>query len=451
MSKATTFNATVWEQRWKAVTMTMDRLYATMPDNPGTARQKTLKHVLTALQAFGEHQVNFFLDGFGRGGKAFLEPSMLYPPDYVLSVTLDQIMHDLNVIGRAWEQRQGMSDFDIMPKKLAEADQLANKALTPAIDHHLLDPAIVITYFQKNTNVRIIPYAPVSFVGLSLTCQTTPRDLLAIPHEVGHYVYRYGHLYKGQQGKIRLAPLLTQRYSGQSTWRAAWMEEIFADVYGALVGGPVMALGFKDLLSASPREEFFHDDGEHPVAALRLGIYQTVFEAMKVDGAVLDTLKAEREALLAGYGKTTSFITADGNEVDLADAQEELNQLVHSLLTRELVDFRPTPLWSGKVAGEDLSAALHSQFEMAQFAPAPESVIPLAELQLIDTDVLALEAAPGQWNGKSSKRKVGAAEPWIDLIKSAVDGQPLSLPPNVWMALFDGSGWATEGPGANTH
>jgi hypothetical protein len=448
MSNAATFNFKIWERRWEAVTLTMDQMLATMWKQPAKDRQKTLENVLTALQAFGEQQINFFLDGFGRKGKVFLEPSVLYPPEYVLSATLNQIMHDLNVIGRAWEQRREGFAAELMQDTLTRADQLANQALTPAIKHGLLDPAIVVTYFQKDTNVRIIPYAPVSFVGLPLTCQTAPRDLLATPHEVGHYVYRYGRFDSGRYAGCRLNAALPQRYSGQADWRAAWMEEIFADVYGGLVGGPVMALGFEDLLRAAPREHFIHDDGEHPVAALRLGIYQTVFEAMAIDANVQNALAEKKEQLWEEFGKPTSFISASGDVIDLYQAEEEMAGIVKSLLTHELATFRPAPLWAGNVTGADLPTALYQEFERAFAAPV-SSAPQLADLQQPEAGLLDLQAPQDEWNGKRNKRKVGAAEPWIDLIKSAVDGQPITLPPSVWMALFDGSGWATEGPNVN--
>jgi hypothetical protein len=41
---------------------------------------------------------------------------------------------------------------------------------------------------------------------------------------------------------------------------------------------------------------------------------------------------------------------------------------------------------------------------------------------------------------------------WIDLIKDAVKAQPnVTLPPKVWMALFESSGWATEETSGNAH
>ena len=48
----------------------------------------------------------------------------------------------------------------------------------------------------------------------------------------------------------------------------------------------------------------------------------------------------------------------------------------------------------------------------------------------------------------ASQRQVGATGLWIDTLKAAVQAkQKFNVPPDVWMALLDGSGWATEGPG----
>lgn len=433
MSTSTPVDFDIWQKRWEAVAETMVQMLKAMEQHPHEILQTTLKN----LKDFGQQQIDFFLDGFGRNGTPYLEPSVLYPPDYVLSATLDQIMHDLNVIGRAWEQRRKDLTTDSMRDTLDRADQLANKALAPAITTGMLAPATVVTYFQKDTNVRIIPYARVSFIGLPLTCQKTERDLLAIPHEVGHYVYRYGRVRSEKNKGSRLNAALPQRYSGQAAWRQAWMEEIFADVYGALIGGPVMALGFEDLLSAMPRDYFTYDDGEHPVAALRLGIYQTVFEKIGIPDKVQKALTAQNKALQQAFGKPTTFTTADVITLDLKQTQKELAKIVRSLLDNELAGLTDDR-WSSEVGAEvnaeDVVHELYKEFAVVAADPATHistevAAAPLAELQML-TQSLS----------------------WIDLIKDAVKANPnVTLPPKVWMALFESSGWATEETGGNAH
>ncbi|MEZ4736374.1 MAG: hypothetical protein R3E79_55515 [Caldilineaceae bacterium] len=458
------FDVERWERRWEAVKAEIDHMLATMKQQDKTTRQATLRSVLTALQAFGGDQIHFFLQGFGPQATVFLEPSTLYPPDYALRATLDQIVHDMSVIVRAWEQRQPNLASKLMRQTLDKADLLANGALAPAIQHGLLEPATVVTYFQKDTNVRIIPYAPVSFIGLPITCQTVPLDLLAIPHEVGHYVYRYGRVRSGEHQGSRFDAALTQRYGGQSPWRQAWMEEIFADVYGGLIGGPVMALGFEDLLSDTPRDEFTYDDGEHPIAALRLNIYQTVFEVMGIEESVTTALADRATAWRKEHGNPTTFMTVDGSEVDLAQAQAEMEEIVRSLLTNELAGVRAKQPWSGNLGGavggnldtEEVLATLHTQFETMVHNLSTSLANEVTELQLSepgdDGQWMRLQAIQEEGKDKTVERKVGETDLWIDLVKDAVkQHQNVTLPPRVWMALLDGSGWAIEETGGNAH
>ncbi|NJN55367.1 MAG: hypothetical protein HC804_11780 [Anaerolineae bacterium] len=62
-----------------------------------------------------------------------------------------------------------------------------------------------------------------------------------------------------------------------------WLEEIFADVYGCLVAGPVMAYDFQEL--SLDNKDFNEDDGEHPLAAIRPFIYTQVLRTLEQDNA----------------------------------------------------------------------------------------------------------------------------------------------------------------------
>jgi hypothetical protein len=98
------------------------------------------------------------------------------------------------------------------------------------------------------------------------------RDMLAIPHEVGHHLYREGQL-QLPGGEKSISSYLQERFEEAKIWawdwRNDWLEEIFADVYGLLVAGPVMALSFQDLLTDNLPSRFREDTGRHPIPALR--------------------------------------------------------------------------------------------------------------------------------------------------------------------------------------
>ena len=56
-------------------------------------------------------------------------------------------------------------------------------------------------------------------------------------------------------------------------WLAAWEEEIFADVYAALVAGPVAGLSVQAMLMDGLPAALTSDDGDHPLGALRPAAY----------------------------------------------------------------------------------------------------------------------------------------------------------------------------------
>ncbi len=447
-----TFNPAAWQNRWDALQKTMNHTLKAMQQQEKTVRHATLESTLTALKAFGESQVRFFLDGFGAGATVFLEPSTTYPPEYALRTTLDQIAHDMDVIVRAWQQRLATLASPEMIKTLSRADTLAYQSLEPAIRQGVIENATVITYFQKATDVRLIPYAPVIFIGLPLSILTAPQDLLAIPHEVGHYIYRYGRVRAG--GKFagsRFDAALLYRFADKPAWCVAWLEEIFADVYGALIGGPVMALGFEALVTDDALDAFTHDDGEHPVAALRPNIYNAVFKKLGGFERVRTALVDRWIGWQLARGKPTRFTTSYGATIDLSEAQAMIDAVVTSLLTHDLTDLMADPLWSSELAdGQSVDALTDHFLHYVENLPVDSIHVP---------EIAMAEESTGQWlrlkgaNAKSVARRVGETGLWIDAIKAAAQRKPgFNMPPQVWMALLDGSGWATEGPGGgNAH
>jgi hypothetical protein len=99
--------------------------------------------------------------------------------------------------------------------------------------------------------------------------------LLAIPPEVGHYVYRR-FIGKAQTfarsdlNALLTSPDITQEYR---TWIKGIFEETLADIYGCLIAGPVMALDFESLSLANSQKDFREGDGQHPNPALRPLVY----------------------------------------------------------------------------------------------------------------------------------------------------------------------------------
>jgi hypothetical protein len=100
---------------------------------------------------------------------------------------------------------------------------------------------------------------------------------MAIPHEVGHYVFQHGR-FPGAESFIELS----LKFKENPYY--CWCEEIFADVYGCIVAGPLSALGLQALLVSIDRHRAWKDDEEHPTPALRIFI---LAEILRVIGKIV--------------------------------------------------------------------------------------------------------------------------------------------------------------------
>ena len=452
-------NNEIWCQRWQALHSTIQHHLRRLENEPNQIdRQETVQSLLTTLRYFGKSQVGFFVRGFSPNANIGLEPSPDYPPEYALRVTVDQIAYDLDVLQRAQQQRTKGSSSREMRETLALADVLAYRALEPAIRHGLIDNTTVVTYFQKLVNVRIIPYAPVALIGLPLSAMTVTRDLLAIPHEVGHYIFRYGRVQHGAHKGSRFAQALAHELAAMPQaipqWTLNWLEEIFADVYGALVAGPIMAIGFEDLITDDPFAEFTHDDGEHPIAALRLPIYHRVLHNLGNYTAELNALQGRWQAIVEQRRALVSFVPAGGTEqISLKDAQLVIEQIVDLIMAGELGQMpAEREQWSPALRDRKQVEDLVTGFaQTVQQQRTQDAQVPDVQLLKRDNgeDWIRLLPLKNQSGIAPVERKAGTTGLPFDTIKEKKNGTNLS--PDEWMELLDSSGWAVEGPGGNAH
>ena len=422
-------DSSVWEKRWQALEKTMDRMskrYGRLP-NP------TYKAVVECLKAFGASQFQFFNDGFQQGR---LVPSMEYPAEYTLRTTLDQVTHDLVVIQWAVDQRTDGSAA--MKQTLDKADKLAQEAINLAVEGGLLNgqkPA-VITYFNKSAEVRMIPYAPVALVGIPFTATEVAQDFLAIPHEVGHYVYRH---------TLGLAAELDALIPLQPAYQRPWTEEIFADVYGCLVAGPVMGLDFQDLFLDDSLEDFVGDDGDHPVEALRPDLYTSILAELDFPRAAeaLNQRWAER---LEKRGSPSTFVPyGESGEVTMADARADLEKAAGKILERlekahKVRHADPTGYWSEELKNGAEVESLYRAFAKRVSSP-PNITMP--QLRHLGDKVGIVEGNSEPTN----MRRKGATGTWKDWIKEQSSSSGgYQLPSAVWVSVLASGGWTTRGP-----
>ncbi len=410
-----TVDSPVWSARWQALKQNMSHILGDTPS------RSSFKPLVACLEAFGESQFAFFIDGF-RNGRLY--PSALFPAEYALRTTLDQVAFDMGVIQQAATQRATS-----LKPGLDKADQLAQRALTLAIENGLLKETAIITYFNKSPLIRTIPYAPLALVGVPFTSTAVLRDLLATPHEIGHHVYRHS---PGLLDDLRnLLPL-------QPDWCSRWQEEIFADVYGCLVAGPVIGLDFQDILFDHSLEQFMSDDGEHPIEAVRPYAYTKVLRQLGFKHAA-NALDERWKKMLAARNNPETFIPfGDFGPVSLDEAQQRLEafalQILDYLMNTRGV--KPKDSWSKDLANRAKVEDLYEKFD--EWAAAlPNETLP--ELQE-DGDEVGVFVNDQLTN----KRRKGETQTWIDALKRQ---ENTKLPPEAWEPVLSSEGWTVEGPG----
>ncbi len=302
-----------------------------------------------------ENQINYRISTDDGEGK-------IVEPEYIHSTVLDECTSDIDIVHQAFNQRRFVlnysSDLKHIPpafeqlKSLYAADQLGMDALVPAMKAGYIEKETqVITHLQQRTEARMIPYYKALLVGMSYsvgTIESYGLEYLAIPHEIAHYLYWHGIIQSEVDEvedptmhnilKIRLTRLESL------DWRRDWLEELFADVYGCLIAGPVNVLGCQELLIGNADVVFHEDTDEHPIPILRPLMQSHILRllakrTMRFDfAASLDELDKRWLATPRIYETTT--VTGQNP----LGRRYELKGLPHPLSGQEIID-RLTPVF----------------------------------------------------------------------------------------------------------
>lgn len=443
-----------------------------------TDRAGTLRALLACLQEFGNRQFAFFADKFDKAKSPTTPRHPLYAPEYFFDVTLSQIGYDTDVLLRAGQQRairlspqnEKTSNFDAA---LANADRLAWAALSPAIRAKLIQPATAFAYYQKSPAVRLIPYAPVAWVGIPYSATGTARDLAAIAHEVGHFVASRlvdadaadtcggstGTRPPAQRRSIvdkRVNLGVEPPVGAASRWLRGWDGEVFADVYACMVSGPMSGFTMLDSLRRLPATRWMEDDRSHPLPILRPRIYAMTMRAMACDSgdALAETLTttaccldAATDAWLGGaLPEWLVFTLHGGSPMRLTLALQLIEDAVNRLVGDDLASLRPQGdqpgrLWTQPPYGvghtsrgiEDVLRNLTDAPPELHFGPQPTVASGATPTELWAEGATALNmdwelARDGDAAAVCVLEQAGW-NPW-------------------WLAVLSAGFWTTEGPGA---
>ena len=416
---------TVWQDRWQALAGQLGQM-STAYSQSSTSVGLSLHALTESLLAFGEDQFKFFWNGFNAER---LLPSMGLPRKHVLRATLDQVAFDMAIIQRINTQRNQPA---LLPAQEV-ADKLAQKALNVAVDGELLPKCSVLTYFNKSANIRLIPYAPMALIGIPFSAATVTKDFLAIPHEVGHYVYHHApglaaHLH----ACIPLYP----------DWINRWLEEVFADVFAAYVAGPVCGLSLQEILADNSQARFIADDGAHPPDAIRPFGFSEALRHLggKQVADDLDTLWQDR---LASRHYPNEFMPYNSTTAaSLDQAKELIGQtavLFLNFLENELGLTRPTPWTSGNKADDTLFDSFKTFCDSL--------TVDQYHLKVEDKNVGVYK--PG--SSLENARPKGNTQTWRDWIKADSRANPnTKLPAQAWVPVFTAGHWPVKGPEGNS-
>lgn len=159
----------------------------------------------------------------------------------------------------------------------------------------------VVLYFNKVNAIRFVPYTDVAFVAVPYThIARKDADWLAIPHEIGHYLYwnladrlidvrtRHQEIREIVGNQLRATQKIAERPPQEQdaivNMALNWIEECFADVVGVKLADVSFIDSFKTLLSevSDSATNLTEDDGSHPPLCLRPFMREHVLQKLGV-------------------------------------------------------------------------------------------------------------------------------------------------------------------------
>lgn len=159
----------------------------------------------------------------------------------------------------------------------------------------------VVLYFNKVNAIRFVPYTDVAFLAVPYThIARKDADWLAIPHEIGHYLYwnladklvdvrtRHQEIRQIVGSQLRATQKIAERPPQEQNaivnMALNWIEECFADVVGVKLADVSFTDSFKTLLSevSDSITNLTEDDGSHPPLCLRPFMREHVLQKLGI-------------------------------------------------------------------------------------------------------------------------------------------------------------------------
>lgn len=426
-------------------------------------RVSELVLLLKCLRSFGGGQFDYFLDGLrpppssGSLGSREFESSVEFPVPSVLERILRQIAHDLEAFQRIADQRSMLTPLGLKALKRGDlfATSLLDKVkglLRTAPGEGVPDQWSVITYFEKVVNVRVIPYANIVLLGMPMSCLDAPRDYLAIPHELGHIVYWRRTI---PSARLKVNRTFLDKTKAEFKPYLGWQEELFADVMGARLTGPVMALDFQELENGRIGSDFLKTDDDHAMPVIRPLIYAKVAYEWGATDIANELVTRWQERVQAHVDEWTAKNTLTAEQkifVDLMkntkDAALDPSQPLDNIILQILGEIPGVEDdWTGNLASFKSALVANTSDPYAAFIDKIKAFDeePLTELNVDGFEPKYLWEA---WLNQEFGIPQG-----VGILTAPVPAGELKdlgvKPDNKWIQQWFAAGWTTEGPGSD--
>lgn len=372
--------------------------------------------------------------------------------DFAFRTTFNQIASDLLALDRASVHHRTLQKAPVS-RGIRRADQMARHA-SETMAEYLPENLTVLTYIDRVANVRVVPYAPVALIGIPTTALVLARDLLAIAHEMGHFLYWNGceKFDSDTPDPQRFHHKARSTYSDPFVLR--WIEEIFADVAGCLIGGAAIALSFQDMALEKAGRLFLDERGRHPIPALRPFIYIRVLKRMGLENAATALTGRWESVLTERLGSDWALRPIRAEEPASARLGEIQTRLID--ITNTLCDWldvksdswdneRKKRIWS---CGETVPTDRPNDGDWTEFLYTEfETCLPPESLP--DTD--PIKPFPmKQWEALVGEHKY-LDQSQLDALKlnpeEITAHSPVPISPEQWLGILLFDGWNNGGAG----
>jgi len=207
----------------------------------------------------------------------------------------ESLVKEWDILRQALEQRSN----PFYEPRLKEMDELARECLEPLFPLEVAQ--VSKTYLHKIYDITRFAFSEIPLLGAPFAALHLPETWLAIPHEAGHYIFwnstktleEFAGFYsslettmvkalEASQAELKLRGYFRRSGEVYRIW-LAWLNEIFADIYGTLLAGPAVGWGIQSVLRArlGMRDLYhLHEDEDHPHPYLRPYIHITTLRQM---------------------------------------------------------------------------------------------------------------------------------------------------------------------------